>query len=199
MAVTAVHLPPSVGLGARRRRTILRRRRRQVAVIIAVVFGASLAAALLVSPPTRVVTELVVPADATRAALADIPADWLARYQTAARDCAGLPWEVLAAIGSIETGHGANRRTSSAGAVGPMQFLPSTWAAYGVDADGSGRADIRNADDAVHTAARFLCASGGGYPRTLRKALWNYNHADWYVDAVLALAGRYGAAPATLR
>jgi membrane-bound lytic murein transglycosylase B len=78
-----------------------------------------------------------------------------------------------------------------AGAMGPMQFLAPTWAAYGVDATGDGVRDVYNPADAVFGAANYLCATGAGRPAALRGALWAYNHADWYVDMVLELAGRY--------
>ena len=77
-------------------------------------------------------------------------------------------------------------------AVGPLQFIPGTWATYGVDANGDGSADPHNFPDAVHAAARYLCANGAALPETLRTAVLAYNHADWYVDEVLALAERYG-------
>jgi hypothetical protein len=100
-----------------------------------------------------------------------------------------IPWHVLAAINKVETGFGANLNVSSAGAVGWMQFLPSTWAAYGVDADGDGRRDPYEPKDAVCAAARYLQAAGGG--SDLPGAVFAYNHADWYVDLVLGLARQY--------
>jgi hypothetical protein len=69
-----------------------------------------------------------------------------------------------------------------------MQFLPSTWRAYGVDGDGDGSADINDLDDAVFSAAHHLCANGAADPSRLRSALWNYNHSSNYVDQVLRVA-----------
>ena len=121
-----------------------------------------------------------------------IPASYLRLYRSAASTCPGLPWTVLAAIGAVETGHGADTSVSSAGAMGPMQFLPSTWRYYGMDANGDGVADINNPDDAVYSAARYLCASGAGRGgQALYDAIFAYNHADWYVRAVLKLALLY--------
>jgi membrane-bound lytic murein transglycosylase B len=74
-----------------------------------------------------------------------------------------------------------------------MQFLPSTWAVWGIDAFGqTGAPDILNPYDAVPSAARMLCAGGaaaGGV--SLRAAIFDYNHADWYVNEVLSLAAEY--------
>lgn len=113
-------------------------------------------------------------------------------YVDAARSCPGLSWTVLAAIGQVESGHGRNNGPSSAGAIGPMQFLPSTFAQYAVDGDGDGKADPWNAYDAVPAAARLLCANGGSQGGArLAEAVFSYNHAQWYVDEVLALAARY--------
>jgi len=78
---------------------------------------------------------------------------------------------------------------SSAGDVGWMQFMPDTWLRWGVDADGDGTADPWNATDAVFSAARYLAAAGAG--TDLRRAIFAYNHADWYVDDVLRLASSY--------
>jgi Transglycosylase SLT domain len=112
---------------------------------------------------------------------------------SAAKYCPGLSWTVLAAIGQIESADGANMGPSSAGALGPMQFLPSTWAQWGIDAFGqTGPPDVMNPYDAVPSAARLLCADGaaaGG--RSLYNAIFDYNHADWYVNEVLALAAEY--------
>ena len=133
-------------------------------------------------------------------ALSDIPDDHLHLYRRAALTCPGLPWTVLAAIGSVESSHG---RTSApgvssganfAGAMGPMQFLADTWAAYGVDADGNGVADVYHSTDAVFGAANYLCHSGAGDPSRLAEAIWAYNHADWYVADVLSRAAAYGIA-----
>ena len=133
-------------------------------------------------------------------ALSDIPDEQLQLYRRAALTCPGLPWTVVAAIGSVESSHG---RTSApgvtsganfAGAMGPMQFLAETWAAYGVDADGSGAADVYHSADAVFGAANYLCRSGAGDPAKLADAIWAYNHADWYVADVLSRAAAYGIA-----
>ncbi len=126
--------------------------------------------------------------------LAGRPASWLDLYrESAARYCPGLSWTVLAAIGEIESGDGANEGPSSAGALGPMQFMPSTWRIWGTDGFGqTGVPDIMNALDAVPSAARMLCAGGAaGGGAALASAIFGYNHADWYVSEVLALAGEY--------
>ncbi|MCW2715592.1 MAG: Lytic transglycosylase catalytic, partial [Frankiales bacterium] len=113
-------------------------------------------------------------------------------YIDSARYCPGLSWTVLAAIGQVESGHGRELGPSSAGALGPMQFLPSTWAAYGLDGDGDGTADIMNPHDAVPSAAGYLCRSGAGRgPDGLYDAIFAYNHADWYVRKVLDIAAQY--------
>lgn len=119
---------------------------------------------------------------------------YLALYHAAATTCPGLSWAVLAAIGQVESGHGRNPGVSSAGAMGPMQFLPSTFAAYGVAVGHRGPADIMNPADAIYSAARYLCANGAGTgPAGLRSAIFAYNHADRYVQLVLGLAARYAA------
>ena len=125
---------------------------------------------------------------------AGTPTNYLALYQdSAAGYCPGLSWTVLAAIGQIESDHGANDGPSSAGALGPMQFMPSTWAMWGINGFGqTGAPDIMNPLDAVPSAARMLCADGaaaGG--ASLEAAIYDYNHADWYVTEVLDLAGEY--------
>ena len=119
-----------------------------------------------------------------------IPADMHALYVKAGKEY-GLPWELLAGVGMIETGHWSDRGTSSAGARGPMQFMPGTWAGYGIDGDGDGVKGILNPKDAVPAAANYLKASGA--PRDYRKALFAYNRANWYVNDVLWYARSYGA------
>ncbi len=133
-------------------------------------------------------------------ALSDIPANYLDLYRRAALSCPGLSWTVLAAIGSAETSHGRSSDpgvpdgANFAGAMGPMQFLAETWRAYGKDGEGDGVADVYNPTDAVFGAANYLCASGAGDPSRLAEAIWAYNHADWYVVAVLSRAAAYGTA-----
>lgn len=126
------------------------------------------------------------------AALEEISPELLGIYQRAAETCEGLDWTVLAAIHKVETNFGVGRATSSAGAQGPMQFMEATFASYGVDGDGDGRADINDVEDAVFSAANLLCANGAGDPAHLASAIWNYNHSDAYVAEVLTLAANYG-------
>ena len=122
------------------------------------------------------------------------PTSYLQLFQeSAAQYCPGLSWTVLAAIGQIESADGQNVGPSTAGALGPMQFLPSTWARWGITGFGdTGKPDIMNPFDAVPSAARLLCADGATDGSTgLRQAIFDYNHADWYVNEVLTLAGEY--------
>jgi len=125
----------------------------------------------------------------------EIPPFLLPIYQSCGTEY-GIPWQVLASINKIETAFGTNLNISSAGAMGWMQFIPSTWAAYGVDANDDGRKDPYNPVDAVCAAARYLRAAGGD--QDIRQAIFAYNHADWYVDEVLLYANQYGKLPDAL-
>jgi Transglycosylase SLT domain len=125
-----------------------------------------------------------------------MPTTYIQLFQAAAADyCPGLSWTVLAAIGQIESADGTNMGPSSAGALGPMQFLPSTWATWGIDGFGqTGAPDVMNPYDAVPSAARLLCADGAaGGGQSLSSAIFDYNHATWYVNEVLGLAAEYAA------
>jgi len=133
----------------------------------------------------------------------DIPAAFLPLYQVAADSCPGLPWSVLAAIGKVESDHGRSTApgvtsgANFAGAAGPMQIgiggkAGNTFAGYAVDADGGG-ADVYNPPDAVFTAANYLCRNGAARGADVAKAVFAYNHADWYVTKVLAIASGYAA------
>lgn len=126
-----------------------------------------------------------------------IPADVEKLYKDAAAKY-GLPWTLLAGIGMEETAHGRNTATSSAGAQGLMQFMPATFASYGVDGNGDGRAVITDRADSIHSAANYLVASGVlKGPDGIRRALFVYNHADWYVGDVLHYAHTYGGGTVT--
>jgi len=98
---------------------------------------------------------------------------------------------VLAGINEVETAFGTNLNVSSAGALGWMQFMPSSWEEYGVDANGDGVKDPYNPEDAIYAAAGYL--SIAGMPTDTYGAIFAYNHADWYVSEVLANAGCYAA------
>jgi hypothetical protein len=145
----------------------------------------------------------------------------LALYQSPLvhKECPGLSWTVVAALTHIESNDGQNLGPSSAGALGPSQFMPTTWdpqgrlvinfgQPYARDPDhqgyaldggdnnggpGDGIADIMNPYDSVPASARLLFANGGGNPATLPNALFAYNHATWYVNEVLDLASRLGS------
>ena len=103
---------------------------------------------------------------------------------------------MLAAINEIETDYGRNLNVSSAGALGWMQFIPSSWRTYGVDANNDGEKDPYNPVDAIFAAARYLKAAGGEH--NLRRAIFAYNHADWYVDSVMLRARLIAGLPADL-
>ena len=124
-----------------------------------------------------------------------IPPFLLPIYQAAGIEY-GVRWEVLAAINEIETDYGRNLNVSSAGALGWMQFMPSTWKRYGVDANHDGTKDPFNPVDAIFAAARYLKAAGAA--TDISKAVFAYNHADWYVSSVLMRARLIGGLPADL-
>ena len=114
-----------------------------------------------------------------------IPLFLLPIYQAAAVQY-GVPWQILAAINEIETDYGTDLSVSSAGAVGWMQFMPSTWLQYGVDALDAGYADPYNPVDAIFAAARYLHAAGAA--KNLRTAILAYNHSEEYAESVLLRA-----------
>ncbi|MDQ3891271.1 MAG: lytic murein transglycosylase [Actinomycetota bacterium] len=117
-------------------------------------------------------------------------AQLLALWQAAGR-AYGVPWQVLGAINKVESDFGRNMGPSSAGALGWMQFMPSTWLRWGMDANGDGVANPWNPEDAVYAAARYLAAAGGR--EDIEGAIFAYNHADWYVQEVLELAQLFAA------
>jgi hypothetical protein len=125
----------------------------------------------------------------------EIPPFLLPIYQACGTEY-GIPWEVLASINKIESGFGTNMGPSSAGAIGWMQFLPSSWEAFGLDANGDGKKDPYNPVDAICSAAHYLKLGGGS--SDLYNAIYSYNHADWYVQEVLGYARAYGKLPSDL-
>jgi membrane-bound lytic murein transglycosylase B len=133
------------------------------------------------TPPTK------LPLSAFRTGPA-LPARTLLRYYREAERRFGVEWEVLASVNFIETGFNRLRSRSSAGAQGPMQFLPATWRAYGLGGD------VHDPHDAILGAANYLRASGA--LRDLRGALWRYNHSERYVDAAARFAAQMRRDPA---
>jgi uncharacterized membrane protein YgcG len=103
----------------------------------------------------------------------------------------GVPWEVLAAINAIESDYGRDLSTSSAGAVGWMQFEPSTWKEYGMAVDGHSEPNPYDPRDAIFSAAKYLAAAGARHDIT--GAIYAYNHAGWYVQDVLQRASAIAA------
>lgn len=124
-----------------------------------------------------------------------LPAEQLLALYEAAEAEFGVPWHVLAAINLVETGMGRIEGLSTAGAQGPMQFMPATWAAYGLGGDPNVPAD------AIRGAANYLAANGGaaGAREPLETAVWHYNHSDRYVAAVLAYSDVLRDEPVTYR
>ncbi|MBW8487294.1 C40 family peptidase [Actinomadura parmotrematis] len=128
------------------------------------------------------------------AGAAGIPPAYLALYVRAGVRY-GIPWNVLAAVGSVESDHGRGRSpgitsgSNYAGASGPMQFLAGTWAAFGVDGDHNGTKNVFDPADAIPGAANYLRHNGA--PAKMRAALFAYNHSTAYVNTVLARATTY--------
>jgi Transglycosylase SLT domain len=144
--------------------------------------------------PTSPTPSFVLPSVPTATcAPTDVPPVLIPIYQRASAAYGLGPQgpSVLAAINRIETAFGTNLNISSAGAMGWMQFMPPTWDAYGVDANGDGVRDPYNPEDAIHSAANYLSASG--MPTDTPGAIFAYNHADWYVADVLSNAACYGS------
>jgi Transglycosylase SLT domain len=165
------------------------------AALLCLLCFAGLSAALTSSPASGDMQQCAVAADSGEG----IPANyvpWLqkaaTRYQLGPRGFA-----IIAAIHKIESDFGRSALpgvrsgTNSAGAAGPGQFLFSTWATYGVDANGDGRKDIYSVPDSVFATANYLHASGA--PGDWRAAIFAYNHAEWYVEEVLQTARGFGA------
>jgi cell wall-associated NlpC family hydrolase len=125
-----------------------------------------------------------------------IPVDYLGLYRKAGEKF-GMPWNVLAGIGKVETDHGQSKAPgvhigeNFAGAGGPMQFLAATWAAFAVDGNADGKKDRYDPADAVPSAAAYLKHSGA--PDRMRTAIFQYNHSWDYVDMVLGWAKRYAS------
>jgi cell wall-associated NlpC family hydrolase len=125
-----------------------------------------------------------------------IPANYLEFYKRAGQRY-GIPWNVLAGIGSAETDHGrstlpgSRSGENSAGAGGPMQFLADTWRSFGVDGNGDGKKDRYDPADAIAGAANYLKHSGA--PDRMRSAIFTYNHSVQYVNTVLARAKQYAS------
>ena len=132
----------------------------------------------------------------TATASSQIPAAYLQLFMQAAATCPGLPWAVLAGIGKEETDFGQiTDMVSPAGAVGPMQFEPATFAEYGnpVPPGGASPATPWDPTDAIYAAARMLCANGARNGANIYQAVYAYNHADWYVADVLNYAAQYSS------
>jgi len=131
-----------------------------------------------------------------------VPADWQALDRRAAATCPGLDWSVLGAIGTVESGNGTSTApgvaagANAAGAEGPMQFEPATFAAYAtIGPGGAVPASPYDRVDAVYTAATLLCADGAGSPAGLAAAIGAYNHSAVYVATVLTLSLALGDDP----
>lgn len=115
-----------------------------------------------------------------------VPKELVPIYQAAAAKYGLGPKgpAMLASINFNETSFGTNmENTTGSGAEGWMMFMPETWATYGVDANGDGKKDPYDPEDAIFAAARYLRASGA--PGNWHDAIFAYNHAEWYVERIM--------------
>jgi len=162
------------------------------------------AASLLLLPVLFIAAALggeAAPTTIGATAAAAIPPDYLSLYQQAAATCPDLPWQLLAAIGTVESGNGTSTApgvhtgANDAGAEGPMQFEPATFTEYAdpVPPGGANPPSPYDPVDSVYAAARDLCANGARNGADLPAAVYAYNHSDSYVQQVLALAGQRAA------
>jgi membrane-bound lytic murein transglycosylase B len=127
----------------------------------------------------------------TKLQAAGLSGQFIAQY-IGAQDKYGVPWEVIAAVHYTETGQrGDTAITSYAGAQGPMQFMPSTFRAYGVDGDGDGQVLIGDVDDAIYSGANYMAANGANRGQVVN-ALYRYNNDYGYVYHVLDIARSLG-------
>lgn len=173
-----------------------------VGLVLSVVVAAAAAGVGLATLVGAGAGSTLVSANATPSseALSEIPTAYLAAFRDAAATCPGLPWSVLAGIGRVETDFGADTQTSSAGAVGPMQFMATTFAAYDTPVPPGGVSPPSPLDptDAIYAAARDLCANGAQDGTDIPGAIYAYNHSQAYVAEVLSYAAAYAApAPST--
>lgn len=165
-------------------------------VVIAVPIGLVL---LIGASPGPGLIDATLTGGPSPVAMADIPGDYLALYLGAAQTCPGLPWGVLAGIGKVESDHGRSdlpgvrSGANSAGAEGPMQFKPATFAEFAVKAERNGKPSPYDPSDAIYTAAAMLCADGAssGTSAGIERAVFAYNHSDAYVSDVLTWATQY--------
>jgi cell wall-associated NlpC family hydrolase len=165
------------------------------------VAGSLIAGTLAVGALTAVGLQALAAATLTPTATAtsQIPAAYLSLYEAAAPRCP-MPWTILAAVGQVESDQGRDTAVSPAGAVGPMQFEPATWARWGVDGDSDGRENPRDPADAIPAATDYLCSLG--VTRDPHNALVDYNCGDsgpacqtasaGYAATVLTIAASYG-------
>ncbi len=154
-------------------------------------------APLVAGGEANALTTLLAGSEVSAQALAfyRIPLFLLPVYQAAAFQY-DVPWQILAAINEVETDYGTDLSVSTAGAVGWMQFMPSTWLQYGVDATNAGYADPYNPVDAIFAAARYLHAAGA--PQHLRAAILAYNHSQEYLESVLLRARLIASYPSSV-
>jgi len=138
--------------------------------------------------------------------LEQIPASFIGLYQQAAASCPSMSWTVLAAVGTVESDNGTSTLpgvhsgANPAGAEGPMQMEPATFAAYQypLPPGGANPPNPYDPTDAVYAAARDLCANGAATPAGVAEAVFAYNHSDTYVHQVLDIAQEYSGAQAQL-
>ena len=173
-----------------------------VAALLAVGLGVAVVGTAILASATSLLGVGSAGPAASTAATGDIPAAMLALYEQAAATCPGLPWTIVAAIGTVESDNGQSNLpgvhsgANAAGAEGPMQFEPATFDAYDepVPPGGATPPSPYDPTDAVYAAARLLCANGGSGGADLSGAVYDYNHSAAYVARVLALAQSYAAA-----